>query len=108
MSSNTEKVWAVSTEPGSRQTPVHVSKRLVGTAAWKVQKMKVVADPNAEPVPYAAPSKGAESAAVKRLEREKAELQAKLDALMAGQGQPEEQPKPTKKPKPETAQTNPA
>jgi hypothetical protein len=81
MSSKNEKIWAVSTLPGSRQTPVHVSRRLIGTAAWKVQRMKEIADPYAEPVPYGKPSAIGESAAIARLEREKAELQAKLDAL---------------------------
>lgn len=98
MSSNNEKVWAVSTEPGSRQIPAHVSKRLVGTPGWKVQKMKVIADPHAEPVPFNAPSPSLEREAVKRLEREKAELQAKLDELMAGTAQPE-RGKPGRKPK---------
>lgn len=98
MSSNNEKVWAVSTAPGSRQIPVHVSKRLVGTPAWKVQQMKVIPDPHAEPVPFNAPSPSLEREAVKRLEREKAELLAELDRLKSGASQPE-RGKPGRKPK---------
>ena len=80
----TGKIWAVSMAPGSRMTPVHVSRSIVGTDAWKIHKMKEIADPTADPMPLrsAGPTK-AEAATIARLEKERDELLAKLAAANA-------------------------
>ncbi len=80
----TGKIWAVSMAPGSRMTPVHVSRSIVGTAAWKIHKMKEIADPTADPMPLrsAGPTK-AEAATIARLEKERDDLLAKLAAANA-------------------------
>lgn len=80
----TGKIWAVSMAPGSRMTPVHVSRSIVGTAAWKIHKMKEIADPTADPMPKRAegPTK-AEAVTIARLEKERDDLLAKLAAANA-------------------------
>lgn len=95
----TGKIWAVSMAPGSRMTPVHVSRSIVGTDAWKIHKMKEIADPTAGPMPLrsAGPTK-AEAATIARLEKERDELLAKLAAANAAA----ETPKETKEKKPAT------
>lgn len=95
----TGKIWAVSMAPGSRMTPVHVSRSIVGTDAWKIHKMKEIADPTADPTPLrsAGPTK-AEAATIARLEKERDELLAKLAAANAAA----ETPKETKEKKPAT------
>lgn len=100
----TGKIWAVSMAPGSRMTPVHVSRSIVGTDAWKIHKMKEIADPTADPTPLrsAGPTK-AEAATIARLEKERDELLAKLAAANAA-AEPQKEPK-EKKPatQPQTA-----
>lgn len=100
----TGKIWAVSMAPGSRMTPVHVSRSIVGTAAWKIHKMKEIADPTADPMPKRAegPTK-AEAATIARLEKERDELLAKLKAANAA-AEPQNEPR-EKKPatQPQTA-----
>jgi len=98
----TGKIWAVSMAPGARMTPVHVSRSIVGTAAWKIHKMKEVADPTADPMPLrsAGPTK-AEAATIARLEKERDELLAKLAAANAANAAPEP-PKEPKEKKPAT------
>jgi hypothetical protein len=76
-----EKIWAVSMAPGSKQVPVHVSKRLKGKAGWKVQQMKEVGDP--EPYKTVGRPTKAESAKIARLEEEKAALMAQIAELTA-------------------------
>lgn len=85
--------------PGSRMTPVHVSRSIVGTDAWKIHKMKEIADPTADPTPLrsAGPTK-AEAATIARLEKERDELLAKLAAANAAA----ETPKEPKEKKPAT------
>ena len=98
----TGKIWAVCMAPGSRMTPVHVSRSIVGTPAWKIHKMKEVADPTADPMPLrsAGPTK-AEAATIARLEKERDELLAKLAAANAANAAPEP-PKEPKEKKPAT------
>lgn len=81
-----DKIWAVSMAPKSLQTPVHVLRKLKGTAAWKIHQMKEVGDPSVDPIPsrgpVGAPTKQ-ERAKIIELQKERDELQAKFDALMA-------------------------
>lgn len=81
-----DKIWAVSMAPKSLQTPVHVRRKLKGTAAWRIHMMKEIGDPAADPypakAPLGAPTK-AERAKILQLEKERDELQAKFDALAA-------------------------
>jgi hypothetical protein len=77
---STEKIWAVSMAPNAGQRAVHVSKRLIGTPAWRIHQMKQVPDPNVDPEPYKSvgrPTKE-ESAIIARLRKENEELLAKL------------------------------
>lgn len=109
MNKPTEKIWAVSMAPGARQVAVHVNKRIIGSPAWRIHKMKEVADPNLDPEPHkiaGRPTK-LESVTIERLRKEKEDadaeknaLQAKLDAALA---QIEASKVEVKKPKTEKA-----
>jgi hypothetical protein len=104
MSTQPDKIWAISRAPGGSLVPVHVNRRVRDSDAWKIHEMEEVGDPTLEPQPFKTtgrPTK-AESVTIERLRKEKeaadkatADLQAKFDAL-AAEMEASKKPEPVK------------
>ena len=104
MSNNTnDKIWAVSRLPGASPHPVHVSKRLMGTPAWKIHGFQEVPDASVISTPHK--SLGRPTKEISELRAQNEELKAKLEALLAAQEAKEEKEEAPKKQAKEKTQT---